>query len=51
MNSLGKISTSDQTLKDAIFLHSNAGWKPEDLGYPPGDAILVDLMRLMQRRG
>jgi len=44
---LGQISTADPDLKDALFLKSNPGWKPEDLGYPPRDYILIDLMRLM----
>jgi hypothetical protein len=29
-----------------LFLKQHPGWKPEDLGYPPRDFILIDLMRL-----
>jgi len=35
----------DKTVADALFLKKNPGWKPEDLGYPPRDYILIDLMR------
>ena len=37
--------TADRVIHDAVFLHRHPGWKPEDLGYPPRDFILVDLMR------
>ena len=39
------MTTDDRDLIDALFLHKHPGWKPEDLGYPPRDYILVDLMR------
>jgi hypothetical protein len=39
------VTTADRDLQDAMFLHKNTGWKPEDLGYPPRDYILIDLMR------
>lgn len=35
----------DREVSDALFLRRNPGWKPEDLGYPPRDYILIDLMR------
>lgn len=41
----GTITTNDQDVIDALFLRRNPGWRPEDLGYPPRDAILIDLMR------
>jgi hypothetical protein len=34
----------DREVRDAIFLRKNPGFKPEDLGYPKGDYILIDLM-------
>ncbi len=37
----------DRDTSDALFLKRNPGWKPEDLGYPPRDYILIDLMREM----
>ncbi len=40
-----EVTTTDRDLIDAMFLHNNNGWKPEDLGYPPRDYILIDLMR------
>ncbi len=40
-----EVTTTDRELIDAMFLHKNNGWKPEDLGYPPRDYILIDLMR------
>lgn len=39
------MTTDDRDLIDAMFLHKHPGWKPEDLGYPKGDKILIDLMR------
>ena len=44
---VGSLKTTDPTLSDAIFLHQHDGWKPDDLGYPRADAILIDLMRLL----
>lgn len=44
---LGKGASVDRDVRDAIFLRRNPGWKPQDLGYPPGDYILLDLMRLI----
>ncbi len=41
----GTVTFADRDLSDAMFLHHNSGWKPEDLGYPPRDYILIDLMR------
>lgn len=41
----GLATRVDRDVSDAIFLRRNPGWKPEDLGYPAGDAILVALMR------
>jgi hypothetical protein len=38
---------TDRDVNDAFFLKNNPGWKPEDLGYPPGDYILIDLLRQM----
>lgn len=35
----------DQTLSDALFLKRNPAFRPEDLGYPPRDAILISLIR------
>ena len=37
---------ADRDLEIAYFLHKHPGWKPEDLGYPPGDYILFDLMQV-----
>lgn len=39
------VTKIDRDVNDALFLRRNPGWKPEDLGYPPGDYILLDLMR------
>lgn len=41
----GLATRVDRDVRDAIFLRRNPGWKPEDLGYPKGDVILIDLMR------
>jgi len=41
----------DDDVSTAIFLRRNPGWKPEDLGYPPGDFILIDLMRMINDDG
>lgn len=45
------IRTADRDIQDAYFLRENPGWKPEDLGYPPRDYILIDLMRHIEVRG
>lgn len=37
----------DRDVSDALFLKRNPGWKPEDLGYPARDYILIDLMRMI----
>lgn len=44
----GALTTDDPNIVDALFLHRHAGWKPEDLGYPPRDYILIDLMRYFE---
>ncbi len=41
----GATVAMDADTRDALFLKRNSGWKPEDLGYPPRDYILIDLMR------
>lgn len=41
------MSFNDHDLDIAFFLHKNPGWRPEDLGYPVGDYILFDLLRLL----
>ena len=41
----GAATRIDDDVRDAIFLKRNPGWRPEDLGYPPRDFILIDLMR------
>jgi len=43
----GLATRVDRDVKDAVFLRRNPGWKPQDLGYPPGDYILIDLMRMI----
>jgi hypothetical protein len=43
----GLATRVDQEVSDALFLRRNAGWKPEDLGYPAGDYVLIDLMRMI----
>lgn len=43
----GTATKIDRDVADALFLKKNPGWKPEDLGYPPRDYILIDLMRLI----
>ncbi len=43
----GVTTRVDREVSDALFLKRNPGWKPEDLGYPPRDYILIDLMRMI----
>ena len=38
---------ADRDLADAIFLSKHPNFKPEDMGYPAGDYILIDLLRLL----
>ena len=45
---LGQDTRIDRDVSNALFLHTHTGWKPEDLGYPPSDFILIDLMRLFR---
>lgn len=33
----------DQAVHDALFLRRNPQYRPEDLGYPPADYIILDL--------
>lgn len=47
MNNGNPVKTNDRDVIDAAFLKHNPGWKPEDLGYPARDYILIDLMRLI----
>jgi hypothetical protein len=49
INAQGSVRTADRDVLDAYFLHTHPGWKPEDLGYPPGDFILIDLMRMLNK--
>ena len=44
----GQDTPIDRDVSDAMFLKKHPGWKPEDLGYPPRDHILIDLMRLIR---
>lgn len=37
----------DAEVADALFLRRNPAFRPEDLGYPPRDFIILDLMRLI----
>jgi hypothetical protein len=46
----GEIKTDDEDLIAAIFLFNHSGWKPDDLGFPAGDFILIDLMRELDRQ-
>lgn len=41
------LDTDDRDLQVAYLLHKNPGMSWEGLGYPPGDAILVDLLMLL----
>lgn len=43
----GQQTKLDRDVSAAIFLKKNPGWKPEDLGYPPADYILIDMMWLL----
>jgi len=43
----GQDTRVDSDVRDAIFLRKNPAFKPEDLGYPAGDFIILDLMRLI----
>lgn len=44
----GRPARIDRDVRDALFLKENPGWKPEDLGYPAQDYILIDLMRALE---
>lgn len=44
-NKLGEITTNDRAVSDALFLHKHSAFRPEDLGYPPRDKVIIDLMR------
>lgn len=44
----GQDTRVDRDVSDAVFLKRHPGWKPEDLGYPARDYILVDLMRALE---
>jgi hypothetical protein len=46
----GSIQTEDDDLTACLFLYNHDGWKPDDLGYPVGDLIIIDLMRELDRQ-
>ena len=44
---MGSAKINDRDLEAAIFLWQHPQFKPEDLGYPRGDYILLDLIKLL----
>jgi len=41
------VAIDDRDVLSAIFLSKNPAWHPEDLGYPKGDYILFDLLKVL----
>jgi hypothetical protein len=44
---LRKANGVDEDLQNALFISRHPGFLPEHFGYPPGDYILIDLIRLI----
>jgi hypothetical protein len=47
LTALRKANGVDEDLQNALFISRHPGFLPEHFGYPPGDFILIDLIRLI----